>query len=283
MLLHLTALVVLALCIVDSALLTHAAAAQPAPTTDSRLSPALPTSVDLRPRFDHWNLPPRRQGGRGTCSVFTIVGALEYAYAIEDGNGTRLSVEFLNWGAHKAVNRTADGGFFSELWKGYEIYGICTESDLPYQSQFDAALAPGTVAEQRGLAARRPTLHLHWIKEWDVHTGLTAAQEEAIKTTLANRQYPVCGGFRWPKKPVWNDAVLQMCPPEEVFDGHSVLLVGYRDNPQLPGGGAFLIRNSGGDGSDGWLPYAYVQEYMNDAAWIEATPVPDSTPAAPQK
>jgi len=53
-----------------------------------------------------------------------------------------------------------------------------------------------------------------------------------------------------------------------VFDGHSVLIVGYRDDAQQPGGGLFLVRNSGGDGSDGALSYAYVQDYMNDAAWI---------------
>ena len=70
-----------------------------------------------------------------------------------------------------------------------------------------------------------------------------------------------------------------MCPPEEVFDGHSVLLVGYHDDPQQPGGGIFAIRNSDGDGSDGFMPYAYAAAYMNDAAWIcpeDAPPTPGS-------
>ena len=59
-----------------------------------------------------------------------------------------------------------------------------------------------------------------------------------------------------------------MCIPEDVYDGHSVLLTGYTRDPAQPGGGQFLIRNSGGDGSDGYLTYAYAAEYMNDAAWI---------------
>lgn len=63
-----------------------------------------------------------------------------------------------------------------------------------------------------------------------------------------------------------------MCPPDEVFDGHSVLLVGYRDEARVPGGGVFLIRNSAGDGRDGFLPYEYVRAYMNDAAWVESAP-----------
>ena len=100
-----------------------------------------------------------------------------------------------------------------------------------------------------------------------MHTGLTDHHIAEIKATLA-KKWPVCGGMRWPKKAVWKESVLQMCTPDAVFDGHSVLLVGYKDDPQAPGGGLFLIRNSGGDGSDGFLPYAYVREYMNDAAWV---------------
>ena len=33
------------------------------------------------------------KGGRGTCSVFTMVGALEYALAREQQHGTALSIE----------------------------------------------------------------------------------------------------------------------------------------------------------------------------------------------
>lgn len=195
------------------------------------------------------------------------MGALEYALAKRQGYGTRLSVEFLNWAAHTAVHRTQDGGFFSELWKGYETYGICPEADLPYRPTYDPAFQPGEAALQAARKAQALGLTLHWIKEWDVKTGLTEAQMAAIKATLRAKQ-PVCGGLRWPKQAVWKQRVLQMCPPEAVFDGHSVLLIGYRDAAAQPGGGVFLIRNSGGDGSDGYLPYTYVQTYLNDAAWI---------------
>lgn len=53
--------------------------------------------VDLRPLFDRWDLPPRAQGDRNTCSVFAVTGAIEFALAEKQGRGTRLSVEFLNW------------------------------------------------------------------------------------------------------------------------------------------------------------------------------------------
>lgn len=224
-------------------------------------------AIDLRPNLVRWKLEPRRQGGRGTCSVFAVTGALEYAVASKTRSGVRLSVEFLNWAGHKAANRTADGGFFSELWNGYEEYGICPEADLPYRERFDAELQPEPHALEHGKDLRKLGLSLRWIKEWDVKTGLTQEHLQAIKQTLRNK-WPVCGGLRWPKQPVWKEGVLQMCPPEEVFDGHSVLLVGYRDDVNLPGGGVFLIRNSASGDDDGCLSYEYALNYMNDAAWI---------------
>jgi C1A family cysteine protease len=108
----------------------------------------LARSIDLRPLFEQRGLVPRRQGKRGTCSVFTVVGALEYALA-DVSAGTRLSVEFLNWAAHRVANRTADGGFFSELWEGYAAYGICPEEALPYREQYDAAPWPAVALDQR--------------------------------------------------------------------------------------------------------------------------------------
>jgi papain like protease len=231
-------------------------------------TPSIPEAVDLRPRFLRWNLEPRRQGPRGTCSVFTVVGALEYALAARSDVGTRLSVEFLNWAAHRAVNRSADGGFFSELWRGYSTFGICPEADFQYRATYDPALHPDARALETAKRLLQRELRWHGIKEWDVTTGLNAAQIEALKTTLA-QGWPVCGGFRWPKQPRWDQNVLQLCAPDEVYDGHSVLLVGYRDDTRQPGGGAFIICNSGGDAQDCCLPYDYVLAYMNDAAWVE--------------
>ena len=59
-----------------------------------------------------------------------------------------------------------------------------------------------------------------------------------------------------------------MCPPEAVFDGHSVMLVGYRDDETQSGGGVFIFRNSSHGGRDGFMPYSYAREYMNDSVWI---------------
>jgi hypothetical protein len=41
----------------------------------------LPPAADLRPLFVRYGLEPRAQGKRGTCSIFAVVGALEFEYA----------------------------------------------------------------------------------------------------------------------------------------------------------------------------------------------------------
>ena len=114
---------------------------------------------------------------------------------------------------------------------------------------------------------REAHLQLHWIKPWDPQRGLTAEQFELVKETLRDR-WPVCGGFLWPKQAKWTDGILQMAPREDVRDGHSVLLVGFRDDRNQPGGGVFLVRDSGKGPHDGAMSYEYVRSYMNDAVWI---------------
>ena len=250
-----------------------AAAGEPAPAESVVTNPPagasdLPPATDLRPAFQQLGFAPRRQGARPTCSVFTVTGALEFAAARHAGQCPRLSVEFLNWAANQVRGHESDGGFFSDLWKGFEAYGICAEKEMPYQRRFEAGRHPdeGTLVEAK--ARLTLGLRLHWVKEWNVNTGLTDVEFNGIKRALT-RGWPVCAGSRWPKQERWADGVLQMCPADAVRDGHSVLLVGYRDDATQPGGGVFIFRNTSNDGLDGFMPYAYARQYVNDAAWVD--------------
>ncbi len=227
-----------------------------------------PTAVDLRPAFAGRGLSPRLQGGRGTCSVFTMVGALEYALASRQPLTNRLSVEFLNWASNEATTNKDDGSFFSDLWTGFAAYGACSEAEMPYAKTFDRERRPAEAVLRKAADVAKAGLRLHWIKEWNVNTGLTDKEFAEIKSVLA-RQWPVCGGFRWPRQERWRENVLEMAPPDKVFDGHSVLLVGYRDDASQPGGGVFLIRNSGKGAHDAAMSYEFVRAYMNDAVWVD--------------
>jgi len=198
-----------------------------------------------------------------------VAGALEFAAAAQQRRGERFSVEFLNWAANRIAGADQDGGFFSDLCRAFAVYGICSEKTMPYRAEFDPDLAPAPEV----LAEARTRLNLglghHWIKKWNVNTGLTDDHFLMIKRTLT-QGWPVCAGLRWPKHPTWSAEVLQMCPADAVYDGHSVLLVGYVDQTNQLGGGVFLFRNTSNGGRDGSMPYTYARTYMNDAVWIDA-------------
>jgi hypothetical protein len=230
-----------------------------------------PEAVDLRPALERFGLAPRQQGDRPTCSVFTVASALEFAVAQRQGHTQRLSVDFLNWAANQACGDTDDGGFFSDLWKGFTNHGICAESEMPYAAKLDSKRLPSPEALADARVRLALDLRLHWIKEWDVNTGLTDEHFAGIKRTLATGS-PVCSGLRWPKQEQWVNNVLQMCSADAVRDGHSILLVGYRDLAAQPGGGVFIFRNTSHGGLDGEMPYAYARLYMNDAVWIDSEP-----------
>ena len=238
-------------------------------------------SKDLRPLLVRHGLKTRLQGKRGTCSVFTMAGALEYALAKKNGKcDFPVSVEFLNWASNEENGIPEDGSYFADLWQGVKAHGACSEADLPYRQEFDPQTRPSDDARAKAKPLRDAGLHMHWIKYWNPNRGLTDRQLQDIKRAL-DLGWPVCGGFLWPKdgREKWNDGVLEMRSRDQVRDGHSVLLVGYRDDLTQPGGGVFLIRNSAGRSRDGALSYEYVKAYMNDAVWIDDVARPEDPSA----
>lgn len=228
----------------------------------------LPSQVDLRPAFERFGLPPKSQGKRGCCSLFAMCGVLEFEFALSTGaHGERLSEEYLNWASHRSNGRTTDGSFFSDGLRGLRMHGLCSEALMPYAPEYDPEIQPSEHAT-RDAAARKDIAGL-WIKSWDVETGMTPKMLARIKGEIASG-HPVAIGMRWPKRESYDSAnVLAVPAPEDVFDGHSIVLVGYRDDDSEPGGGVFTFRNSAGSGwresGCAYLPYAYVEAYGNDA------------------
>jgi hypothetical protein len=200
--------------------------------------------VDLRPNLAKWGIHPRRQGRRGTCSVFVVMGTLEYALARKLDRGTHLSVEFLNWASNKALDRYGDGGFFHDILKGLDAYGICPEEQLPYRREFDPKLEPGAEALETAREIRDRGFLVHWINPWKKEAGLTDEQMGQIKAVL-DSGWPVAAGSH-----------------------HSILLVGYIDDPAHPGGGIFIARDSAAGGYTE-PTYAFVKERVGDVFWVE--------------
>lgn len=61
----------------------------------------LAQGTNLRPLFEKYGISVKNQGSRGTCSVFAVVGLIEFERANVLGDNTPLSVEFLNWAANQ--------------------------------------------------------------------------------------------------------------------------------------------------------------------------------------
>jgi hypothetical protein len=218
--------------------------------------PSESASVDLRPRLLAFGLPPRPQGARGTCSIFTTCEAIEFALAVRGGQALRLSPEFLNWAAGQANGYPSDGNFFHNALAGFERHGLCAETQMPYQPAFDANLAPSADAIAEATRIReqaRGAILLHWIVPWvPGHFGVNAEQFAELKRVLASG-YPVAAG-----------------------SGHSRLLVGYRDDPSLAGGGVFVTEDSALNGFDE-VTYEFVRQQVADVFWFEAVPGPPTS------
>jgi len=227
---------------------------------------ALPAEVDLQPQFDRCGLAVKNQGGRPTCSLFAVTGLAEFEWGTaQPAAATRFSEEFLAWGANDATGTAGDQAMFHEATQALQRYGMCREDDMPYDA--GSSSLPSEAARRD--ARSRDSWRVIWIKRWNIANGLSSEQSAAIREQLS-AGHPVAVGMRWPTHPQLDEhAQLTTAPGTGVVDGHSVLLVGYRDDASQPGGGSFKLRNSFGPewGAAGyaWLSYDYVQQYTNDA------------------
>ena len=182
-----------------------------------------------------------------------------------------LSEEFLNYAGNHASGQYGDGGFFTELDLGYEKYGVATEAEVPYQPSFDANLVVNAATLAKADQLER--LQFGTIKSWDNTRGATEAELQSVMTAL-NFGNPVAVGLLWPLAGAefLGVAGLQVmkvpATRDDVFDGHSVVLVGYKKSNLFAGGGYVILRNSWGsgfgDGGYALMPFDYLKKYAND-------------------
>lgn len=230
--------------------------------------------VDLRPNIKQFGIGIENQGDRGTCSVFALTFLIEYMYAKNQFQmDSSLSEEYLNYASNLAIGQYSDGGFFDALDLGYQKYGMVNKSQAPYHNSYNPPFVASQSLLQKGEAIS-PRFKAHFIKPWDVTTGLLASQLQEIQTQLKAGR-PVAVGVRWPNdfqtETIGGIQLMKTPPANGVFDGHSIDLVGYKASSTFPGGGYFIFRNSGGKGfgADGYgfMPFEYAKKYVNDAVF----------------
>lgn len=154
--------------------------------------------IDLVEKFEDWDLEPRHQGMRGTCSIFAITHLLDYTLA-RAGAEEVISPEFLNWCADRADQRNQDGAFFHHALQGLATYGFVMEEDLPYRRNYQSDWQPDedlltVAAKNRTLLTDQLDYKVHWIRSHEnASRGLSEQHLNDIIDAL-ERGYPVAIG-----------------------------------------------------------------------------------------
>ncbi|MBQ4279740.1 MAG: C1 family peptidase [Rikenellaceae bacterium] len=228
--------------------------------------------------------PVKDQGSRGVCSIFAVTAMLEYEYAQLTGRPAMLSGEYINWAKneyHVARGEADyhDGAFFHWAIYGARDYGVCRTDLMPFRATWSVDDRPQPAPGARWDAGKRWVTKIRWIRANTGTEGITPEQLRQIKRSLGDG-HPVAIGGKWISEGELFDS-LSPAPPmmrvpvsgRETQAGHSVLAVGYADDPRIAGGGYLIYRNSWGDGfgSGGYahMPYAYALRCCCDALSVE--------------
>ena len=253
-----------------------------------RSSATTAPEVDLRPEIERLGLAIRDQGAnRGTCSVFATTFLIEYQAArTKKMKNLDLSEEYLNWAKNRANKTNFDGGFFTDIIRGYQEFGMVPIKDMPYQAAFHPN-HPDTPTKPEIAAGKQfERFPFTFIKQWDNQKGMSEKELEATKAALS-AGHPVATGIWWLQNfetvTIERVPLLKEYPRKDssngdpsknpMFDGHSIDLVGFHEGKEFPGGGYFIFRNSFGPGFGhdgyGFVSFKYIRDYSNDAIRIE--------------
>jgi hypothetical protein len=239
----------------------------------------LPTEVNLISR-----LPlPLQQGKRDTCLAFAVVALYQHA----TGDLSDLSEQFVYWASKERDGMPNTSGTRPDV--ALEVLrdmGVCTEALWPYESRSIAGNeGQGPPPEGAAEEAR--------LRRILAFSCLANRNYRQIKAALADGTLVLVGlpiYEHW--KNAWQARVLgrvrQPLPGEAERGGHAMVVVGYRDDPTVPGGGYFIVRNSwgiswGAQNLDGpghcHIPYRVMAEHNLVSCVVEDV-LPPPAPAS---
>lgn len=236
----------------------------------------LPARVDMHERFPR----VRDQGGRGTCVAFACTAVREFLLG-EDSTGADFSEQFLYWDCKERDGYAGSGTWISIGMACLQDHGICLEQVWPYN--------PQPMAGNEGQGPPPAGVHEqavpHRIQD---SQKLRARWVDALRQALADGQpvafaVPVYTYWFAPPARTTGDIRLPLAT-DNLEGGHAMCMVGYEDDPDVPGGGFFLVRNSWGTdwASQGIvapgharIPYAYIERHASAAHTASAAAPPE--------
>ncbi len=262
--------------------------------------------------------PMQSQGSRGVCSIFSTVALMEHLY-IKEGTlpNPDFSEQFLQWSTKvelRAFQHTG-GSSANQNLRAINQFGIVTEADEPYQTQpwgtSDDEACTGDDRPVRCYTNGDPSETALAANRWKLPRGrYVNSRERSIKAFMTENDAAVIAGMTFfyqswnhrkselkVNKTYWNEGYV-LAPNEEDKElslakraGHSILLVGWDDDLEVPkvdengdevkdedgnvvmekgfwlfknswGTGGFGVDNPHGEGY-GWLSMDYVSEYAS--------------------
>ena len=220
------------------------------------------------------------QGNRGACVAFGTTAMVEYI----EGKQEKLSEQFLYWTA-KMLDGYEDeeGTWIKFAIKGLEEYGICTATHWPYNPEVGDTVHQGPpLARAKSNAEKHKILrsiNLNPTSVNDLRNVL--AGTETMTARVISFAIPVYNS--WLRNPITykTGRIGMPLPNEQAVGGHCMTLVGFEDDPQWPGGGFFILRNSWGTrwaaespfgAGYGVLPYEFMAQHGWEA-WTAETDV----------
>lgn len=235
--------------------------------------------------------PAGDQGQRNTCVAFTAAAMFQ----LLAGGAPDRSAQFLFW-AGKQFDDPNDGSGMrpAAVFQALAQHGACAEALWPYnplrvyrQSQPRSEDVPQGPPPQAALDDARQ----HRIAG---HQRLNPRDVSAI-CEVVHQGHAVLIGL--PFHHYWTRGVHgrlgRIRPPinagEPLLGGHAMAVVGFRADPQAPGGGYLVVRNSWGlqcgpENADGpgycHIPYALISEHNLAAYYITAAAQSSPPPSA---
>lgn len=242
------------------------------PKIAPKLDRAYPPEFSLLDKFG----PVRDQGQRGTCVAFAVTAFREFF----EGVDIDLSEQFMYW-ACKQLDGIPDipGTTLVAATDALRSYGICLESTWPYVPSCNTDELGETCGEPSQSALNEATIYRMNNTKF-LQTQVIDAYKSALTGYDGEIPKPIVVGVYvfeswYNSNTTWITGKIPMPLPGEVpVGGHAMTIIGYKDDPDVPGGGFFILRNSWGTQwasqspiapGYGMAPYAYISNYTLEA------------------